>query len=210
METELLRSKSEMMLLNNQLLEAAQKRLELSLELEAWKVSRVGVGDSRLAATRFTCGAFVVLAGGHAAVAAAAASSAAAGGAEPEENISHGHPEEEQGAHAAAPQLPGNAGPRLARLAGAQPHPEVLWPGPAGARPGRARAHLEGQVEEGQRGRRGAALAGGAPAQGQRRRLPGGLARLTPKAAPFLFRRRNKQAAVDHRTQERDVRRTTK
>ncbi|XP_061557846.1 bicaudal-D-related protein 2-like isoform X2 [Phycodurus eques] len=38
METELLRSKSEMMLLNNQLLEAAQKRLELSLELEAWKV----------------------------------------------------------------------------------------------------------------------------------------------------------------------------
>ncbi|XP_051903658.1 bicaudal-D-related protein 2-like, partial [Hippocampus zosterae] len=37
METELLRSKSEMMLLNNQLLEAAQKRLELSLELEAWK-----------------------------------------------------------------------------------------------------------------------------------------------------------------------------
>ncbi|XP_057677124.1 bicaudal-D-related protein 2-like [Corythoichthys intestinalis] len=37
METELLRCKSEMMLLNNQLLEAAQKRLELSLELEAWK-----------------------------------------------------------------------------------------------------------------------------------------------------------------------------
>ncbi|XP_061658651.1 bicaudal-D-related protein 2-like isoform X2 [Syngnathoides biaculeatus] len=37
METELLRSKSEMMQLNNQLLEAAQKRLELSLELEAWK-----------------------------------------------------------------------------------------------------------------------------------------------------------------------------
>ncbi|XP_077361212.1 bicaudal-D-related protein 2-like [Festucalex cinctus] len=37
MEAELLRSKSEMMLLNNQLLEAAQKRLELSLELEAWK-----------------------------------------------------------------------------------------------------------------------------------------------------------------------------
>lgn len=37
METELLRSKTEMMLLNNQLLEAAQKRLELSLELEAWK-----------------------------------------------------------------------------------------------------------------------------------------------------------------------------
>lgn len=37
MEEELLRSKTEMMLLNNQLLEAAQKRLELSLELEAWK-----------------------------------------------------------------------------------------------------------------------------------------------------------------------------
>lgn len=38
METELLRSKTELMLLNNQLLEAVQKRLELSLELEAWKV----------------------------------------------------------------------------------------------------------------------------------------------------------------------------
>ncbi|XP_070699210.1 bicaudal-D-related protein 2-like [Pempheris klunzingeri] len=37
MEAELLRSKTEMMLLNNQLLEAVQKRLELSLELEAWK-----------------------------------------------------------------------------------------------------------------------------------------------------------------------------
>ncbi|CAL1573035.1 unnamed protein product [Knipowitschia caucasica] len=37
METELLRSKTEMMALNNQLLEAVQKRLELSLELEAWK-----------------------------------------------------------------------------------------------------------------------------------------------------------------------------
>ncbi|XP_061755170.1 bicaudal-D-related protein 2-like isoform X2 [Nerophis ophidion] len=37
MEVEILRSKTEMMLLNNQLLEAAQKRLELSLELEAWK-----------------------------------------------------------------------------------------------------------------------------------------------------------------------------
>ncbi|KAF7669086.1 hypothetical protein LDENG_00252110 [Lucifuga dentata] len=37
MEEELLRSKTEMMSLNNQLLEAAQKRLELSLELEAWK-----------------------------------------------------------------------------------------------------------------------------------------------------------------------------
>lgn len=38
MEAELLRSKTEMMQLNNQLLEAVQKRLELSLELEAWKV----------------------------------------------------------------------------------------------------------------------------------------------------------------------------
>ncbi|XP_068600989.1 bicaudal-D-related protein 2-like [Brachionichthys hirsutus] len=37
MEAELLRSKTEMMLLNNQLLEAVQKRLEMSLELEAWK-----------------------------------------------------------------------------------------------------------------------------------------------------------------------------
>ncbi|XP_035035065.1 bicaudal-D-related protein 2-like [Hippoglossus stenolepis] len=37
MEAELLRSKTEMMLLNNQLLEAVQKRLELSLEVEAWK-----------------------------------------------------------------------------------------------------------------------------------------------------------------------------
>lgn len=37
MEAELLRSKTEMMMLNNQLLEAVQKRLELSLELEAWK-----------------------------------------------------------------------------------------------------------------------------------------------------------------------------
>lgn len=37
METELLRSKNEMMTLNNQLLEAVQSRLELSIELEAWK-----------------------------------------------------------------------------------------------------------------------------------------------------------------------------
>ncbi|XP_013872352.1 bicaudal-D-related protein 2-like isoform X2 [Austrofundulus limnaeus] len=37
MEDEVLRSKTEMMMLNNQLLEAAQKRLEISLELEAWK-----------------------------------------------------------------------------------------------------------------------------------------------------------------------------
>ncbi|KAF3840990.1 hypothetical protein F7725_006852 [Dissostichus mawsoni] len=37
MEAELLRSKTDLMLLNNQLLEAVQKRLELSLELENWK-----------------------------------------------------------------------------------------------------------------------------------------------------------------------------
>lgn len=38
MEAELLKSKTDLMVLNNQLLEAVQKRLELSLELEAWKV----------------------------------------------------------------------------------------------------------------------------------------------------------------------------
>lgn len=38
MEMELLNSKTEMMLLNNQLLEAVQHRLEICLELEAWKV----------------------------------------------------------------------------------------------------------------------------------------------------------------------------
>ncbi|KAG7321457.1 hypothetical protein KOW79_015872 [Hemibagrus wyckioides] len=37
METELLKSKTEMMSLNNQLLEAVQRRLEMALELEAWK-----------------------------------------------------------------------------------------------------------------------------------------------------------------------------
>ncbi|KAI4814212.1 hypothetical protein KUCAC02_003415 [Chaenocephalus aceratus] len=37
MEDELLRSKTDLMLLNNQLLEAVQKRLEQSLELENWK-----------------------------------------------------------------------------------------------------------------------------------------------------------------------------
>ncbi|XP_026108028.1 BICD family-like cargo adapter 1 [Carassius auratus] len=37
METELLKSKNELMTLNNQLLEAVQSRLELSMELEAWK-----------------------------------------------------------------------------------------------------------------------------------------------------------------------------
>lgn len=39
MEAELLKSKTELMVMNNQLLEAVQKRLELSLELEAWKVN---------------------------------------------------------------------------------------------------------------------------------------------------------------------------
>ncbi|XP_069575794.1 bicaudal-D-related protein 2-like isoform X1 [Brachyistius frenatus] len=38
MEAELLRSKTELMILNNQLLEAVQKRLEMSMELEEWKV----------------------------------------------------------------------------------------------------------------------------------------------------------------------------
>lgn len=39
METELVRSKNDMMSLNNQLLEAIQRKLELSQELEAWQVS---------------------------------------------------------------------------------------------------------------------------------------------------------------------------
>ena len=38
MEAELVRSKNDMMGLNNQLLEAIQKKLELSQELEAWQV----------------------------------------------------------------------------------------------------------------------------------------------------------------------------
>ncbi|TRY87381.1 hypothetical protein DNTS_013871 [Danionella cerebrum] len=37
MENELLKSKNELMTLNNQLLEAVQSRLEMSIELEAWK-----------------------------------------------------------------------------------------------------------------------------------------------------------------------------
>ncbi|XP_027013356.2 bicaudal-D-related protein 2-like isoform X1 [Tachysurus fulvidraco] len=37
METELMKSKTEMMSLNNQLLEAVQRRLEMAIELEAWK-----------------------------------------------------------------------------------------------------------------------------------------------------------------------------
>lgn len=38
MEVELVRSKNDMMSLNNQLLEAIQRKLELSQELEAWQV----------------------------------------------------------------------------------------------------------------------------------------------------------------------------
>ncbi|CDQ67431.1 unnamed protein product [Oncorhynchus mykiss] len=37
MEAELVRSKNDMMCLNNQLLEAIQRKLELSQELEAWQ-----------------------------------------------------------------------------------------------------------------------------------------------------------------------------
>lgn len=39
MEAELLRSKQDMMCLNNQLLDAIHRKLELSQELEAWQVS---------------------------------------------------------------------------------------------------------------------------------------------------------------------------
>lgn len=38
MEVELVRSKNDMMSLNNQLLEAIQRKLELAQELEAWQV----------------------------------------------------------------------------------------------------------------------------------------------------------------------------
>lgn len=38
MEVELVQSKNDMMSLNNQLLEAIQRKLELSQELEAWQV----------------------------------------------------------------------------------------------------------------------------------------------------------------------------
>lgn len=38
MEAELVNSKNDMMSLNNQLLEAIQRKLELSQELEAWQV----------------------------------------------------------------------------------------------------------------------------------------------------------------------------
>ena len=47
MEAELVRSKNDMMCLNNQLLEAIQRKLELSQELEAWQVRSLSL-----------CGAF--------------------------------------------------------------------------------------------------------------------------------------------------------
>lgn len=40
MEAELVRSRNDMMCLNNQLLEAIQRKLELSQELEAWQVGK--------------------------------------------------------------------------------------------------------------------------------------------------------------------------
>lgn len=43
MEAELVRSKNDMMCLNNQLLEAIQRKLELSQELEAWQVGLNGL-----------------------------------------------------------------------------------------------------------------------------------------------------------------------
>ena len=43
MEAELVRSKNDMMCLNNQLLEAIQRKLELSQELEAWQVGFHGL-----------------------------------------------------------------------------------------------------------------------------------------------------------------------
>lgn len=43
MEAELLKSKNDMMCLNNQLLEAIQRKLELSQELEAWQVRSIFV-----------------------------------------------------------------------------------------------------------------------------------------------------------------------
>lgn len=45
MEAELLRTKHDMMCLNNQLLEAIQRKLELSQELEAWQVRHLCVFD---------------------------------------------------------------------------------------------------------------------------------------------------------------------
>lgn len=43
MEAELVRAKNDMMCLNNQLLEAIQRKLELSQELEAWQVTAFDV-----------------------------------------------------------------------------------------------------------------------------------------------------------------------
>lgn len=53
MEAELLKSKTELMLLNNHLLEAVQKRLELSLELEAWKVNLLLFNKKRTSREEF-------------------------------------------------------------------------------------------------------------------------------------------------------------
>lgn len=45
MEAELVRSKNDMMCLNNQLLEAIQRKLELSQELEAWQVGALDISS---------------------------------------------------------------------------------------------------------------------------------------------------------------------
>lgn len=45
MEAELVRSKNDMMCLNNQLLEAIQRKLELSQELEAWQVGTLDISS---------------------------------------------------------------------------------------------------------------------------------------------------------------------
>lgn len=45
MEAELVRAKNDMMCLNNQLLEAIQRKLELSQELEAWQVGALDVSS---------------------------------------------------------------------------------------------------------------------------------------------------------------------
>lgn len=46
MEAELVRAKNDMMCLNNQLLEAIQRKLELSQELEAWQVGALDVSTA--------------------------------------------------------------------------------------------------------------------------------------------------------------------
>lgn len=51
MEAELVRSKNDMMCLNNQLLEAIQRKLELSQELEAWQVGVPSVSVLCMAAS---------------------------------------------------------------------------------------------------------------------------------------------------------------